>query len=123
MLSHVDLLISDSIDSPPAPKLGKSTVTSSLLEVTVSLVWLNLERDLMELSTVLGDTRMDQQRALHLLRSGQQRNFTRPWGTLRVVAPICLEPRRKVRTSFTVPDNKTSRELIRKGIAAARASM
>lgn len=121
--SHVDLLISDAIETPPPPKPGKSTVTSSLMEVTVSLVWLNLERDLMELSTVLGDTRMEQQKALHLLRSGEQRNFTRPWGTLRVVAPMCLEPRRKVRTSFAVPDDKTSRELMREGIAAARASM
>lgn len=121
--SHVDLLISDAIDTPPAPREGASTVTSSLLDVTSSLVWTNLERDLVRLSEVLGDTRQEQQKALHLLRTGQQRNFTRPWGTMRIVAPISLEPKREKRTKFNIPDTKQSKDLIEKGIAAARASM
>ena len=121
--SHIDLLISDAIQTPPAPKPGQPTVTSSLLDVTVSMVWRNLERDLLRLSEILGDTVQEQQKALHLLRSGHQHNFTRPWGTIRIVAPISLEPKRKTRVSFRVPDPEQSKELIKQGIAAARSSM
>ena len=121
--SHIDLLISDAIQTPPASKSGSSTVTSSLLEVTASLVWKNLERDLLQLSEVLGDTRQEQQTALHLLRSESKRNFTRPWGTMRIVAPISLTPKRETRISFRVPDTEQSKTLVKQGIAAARASM
>ena len=121
--SHIDLLISDAIQTPRASNPGKSTVTSSLLDVTVSIVWKNLERDLVQLSEVLGDTRQEQQTALHLLRCGDKRNFTRPWGTIRIIAPISLKPKRKTRVSFRVPDTEQSKELVKQGIAAARASM
>ena len=122
--SHVDLLISDAIQTPPPRAVGHpTTVTSSLLDVTASLVWKNLERDLVLLSSALGDTRQEQQMALHLLRSGEQRNFTRPWGTIRIVAPVSLDPKRKVRTGFNIPNTKQSRKLEAQAIAAVRASM
>lgn len=121
--SHIDLLISDAIQTPPTPRPGEPSVTSSLLDATVSLVWRNLERDLVELSTVLGDTTQEQQTQLHLLRSGKKKNFTRPWGTIRIVAPISLEPKRKERVSFRVLTRKQIRRLNEQGVAAARSSM
>ena len=120
---HVDVLVSDAIESPPELADEKATVSSSLMNVTASLVWLNLERDLVRLCDVLGDTREEKQMALHLLRTGEKRNFKRPWGSLRLVAPVSLHPRRKERISFRIPDESVSRELIDRGIAAARASM
>jgi len=122
--SHIDLLISDAIQTPAPRAVGHTTtVTSSLIDVTTTLVWKNLERDLVLLSSVLGNTRQEQQTALHLLRSGKQRNFTRPWGTIRIVAPVSLDPKRKVRTRFNIPNTKQSRKLEAQAIAAVRASM
>ena len=120
---HVDLLISDQIQHPPEQRPDPINITGSLLDACTSLVWLNLERDLVELSNLLGDTRPECDRALHLLRSGAQRNFERHWGTLRVVAPIDLGPRRRVRTRFGVPRKDVAEALIEKGARAARASM
>lgn len=120
---HVDLLISDQIEHPPEPRPDPINITGSLLDACNSLVWLNLERDLVELSGLLGDTRPDCDRALHLLRSGKQRNFERHWGTIRIVAPIDLGPRRRVRTRFGVPRQEVAEALIEKGARAARASM
>ena len=119
---HIDLLISDSIQNPP-PHQKECTVTSSLVDVTTSLVWLNLERDLVDLSRVLGDTHGEQQTALHLLRSGKKRNFQRPWGSIRIVAPMSLSPKRRPRTSFRVPDKRIAETLVADGARAARSSM
>lgn len=121
--SHIDLLISDAIQNPPEPRSRNPTVTSSLLDTTISLVWKNLERDLVELSRVLGDTTQEQQTQLHLLRSGEKKNFKRPWGTMRIVAPISLEPRRRERVSFKILTQEQIRRLTDQGIAAARSSM
>ena len=120
---HIDLLISDQIEHPPAQRPDPINITASLLDACTSLVWLNLERDLVELSNLLGDTRADCDRALHLLRSGAQHNFERHWGTLRVVAPIDLGPKRRLRTNFAVPKKDVAELLIQKGARAARASM
>lgn len=120
---HIDLLISDQIEHPPEQRPDPINITGSLLDACNSLVWLNLERDLVELSGLLGDTRPECDRALHLLRSGKQRNFVRYWGTIRIVAPIDLGPRRQVRTRFGVPRQEVAEALIEKGARAARASM
>ena len=119
---HVDLFISDSIESPP-PQQPVSTVTSSLMDVTTSLVWLNLQRDLLDLSRVLGDTHQEQQTALHLLRTGKKRNFRRPWGSIRIVAPASLSSRRLPRTSFRALNRTLAETLVADGAKAARSSM
>ena len=101
---HVDLLISGNIASAPRMS-GKVTVTSSLMDLCGSLVWQNLQRDLRCLvNQLLVDAKSPvhvQRRVLQALVSGAQRNFTRPWGTLRVVS---AEPwtfqRRRIRTQF-----------------------
>jgi len=120
---HVDLLISDQIQRPPEQRQNPVNITGSLLDACTSLVWLNLQRDLVMLSDVLGDTRAESDHALHLIRSGKQHNFERHWGTLRVVAPIDLGSRRQVRTRFAIPKQDVAEALIQKGARAARASM
>ena len=119
---HVDLLISDSIQRPPSEKDGEVDVTESLLGVCCSIAWLNLERDLKHLVwTHLSDTDAEARVVLHDLRRGAKRNFARPFGTLRVVSPINLEPRgRQERTQFSVPTSKQDAdELAMRGAVAA----
>lgn len=119
---HVDLLISDSIQQPPSEKKGKVDVTDSLLGVCCSIAWLNLERDLKHLVwNHLSDTDAEAEIVLHNLRHGVTRNFTRPFGTLRVVSPIDLKPRgREERSDFSVPFSKKSAErLVVRGAVAA----
>lgn len=120
---HVDLLISDGIQQAPPPK-SKTTVTTSMLDVCTSMVWLNLQRDLRQLvRKLLTDTTDDVENVLWTLRSGKQRNFERQWGTLRVVSPIDLAPRRRVRTKFRVPTKSTAMQLMREGKTAAEAAL
>ena len=124
---HVDLLISDGIQTPPQPH-ARESVTSSMLDVCSSMVWLNLQRDLRELvSRLLTDRRADVESVLWQLRTGKIRNFKRAWGTLRVVSPVDLGPRRRVRkrygVKFAVPTSQTAKELIREGREAADAAL
>ena len=119
---HVDLLISDSIQWPPSEKQTAVDVTDSLLGVCVSMAWLNLERDLEFLvRQYLSDSDDEAQIVLHLLRTGKKCNFKRPFGTLRVVAPIDLTPRdRRRRSNFDVVDSDKKRDqLVARGAKAA----
>ena len=120
---HIDLLISDQIENPPQQRPDPINLTGSLLDTCTSLVWVNLQRDLVDLCHLLADTTADQDRALHLIRSGEQRKFDRSWGSLRVIAPKDMGPRRRIRTYFRVPKKETAEALIQKGAKAARASM
>jgi hypothetical protein len=123
---HVDLLISDALEDAPLPS-ARTTVTSSLMDMCASLVWSNLQKDLRYLTRrLLVDTPRDVERVLWKLRTGKQHNFERPWGTMRVVSPVSLGPRRmgrKVRTSFRVPEHNTTRQLRSIGHAAATAAL
>ena len=124
---HVDLLISDAIQRPPQPH-AKESVTSSMQDVCSSMTWLNLQRDLRELvSRLLVDKRADIEHVLWQLRTGQQRNFERPWGSMRVVSPVDLGPRRRVRKKyrarFAVPSEETAKRLIEEGRRAADAAL
>jgi predicted acylesterase/phospholipase RssA len=123
---HVDLLVSDGLRTAPHPR-NHPNVTQAMLDVCTSLVWLNLQRDLRELVRSLlvptTATPADADDVLHRLRSGEQRNFDMPWGTLRVVSPVDLSPRRTPRTSFRVPQRATAEALIDKGTEAARAAL
>ena len=99
-----------------------------MLDVCSSMVWLNLQRDLRELVTrLLTDSKADVESVLWQLRTGKIRNFERAWGTLRVVSPVDLGPRRRVRkrygVKFAVPTNQTAKELIREGREAADAAL
>ena len=117
---HVDLLLSDGLDSPPRPS-ARATVVNAALDLSNSIVWLNLQRDLRALcSRLLCDTPGDLESVVMRLRNGQTRFFSRPWGTMRVVAPVDLTPRRAVRTSFRVPDKKITDYLTRRGEEAVR---
>lgn len=120
---HVDLLISDQIENAPEQRPDPVNITGSLLDTCTSLVWINLQRDLVNLCYLLADTTAEQDHTLHLIRSGKQRKFKRPWGTLRVVAPKDMGPKRRVRTYFRVPKTETTEALIQKGAKAARSSM
>lgn len=120
---HVDLLISDALETAPAPS-EKTTVTSSLTDMCTSLVWRNLQNDLRYLvCKLLADKPGDAERVLWALRTGKQRNFERPWGTMRVVSPVDLGPRRRVRTGFRVPRRQTTRQLRAAGVRAAQAAL
>ena len=101
---HVDLLISGNIASPPHMS-STVTVTSSLMDLCGSLVWQNLQRDLRSLVRQLlvdaGSPPYVQRKVLQTLVSGAQRNFQRPWGTLRVVsAEPWTAKQRPIRTQF-----------------------
>ena len=103
---------------------GHTTVTSSLTDMCTSLVWRNLQNDLRYLvCKLLVDKPGDAERVLWALRTGKQRNFERPWGTLRVVSPVDLGPRRRVRTGFRVPQRQTTRRLRAAGVRAAQAAL
>ena len=125
---HVDLLVSDGMQRPPQPHAEES-VTSSMLDVCSSMVWLNLQRDLRELVVrLLVDKQQDVEAVLWRLRTGKQRNFERPWGTLRVVSPVDLGPRRRVRkkydvSNFAVPSERTAKRLMQEGRRAADAAL
>lgn len=117
---HVDLLLSDGINAPPRPS-HKPTVVGAATDLSSSIVWLNLQRDLRALCQKLlcdDPERLDE--VVMNLRNGKTRNFDRPWGTMRVVAPVDLTPKRSVRTSFRVPTKKMTDILAHLGEDAAR---
>ena len=117
---HVDLLLSDGINLPPRPST-KPTVISSATDLSSSIVWLNLQRDLRALCRrLLCDSRDQLDEVVMNLRNGKTRYFERPWGTMRVVAPVDLTPKRLVRTSFRVPDKKITDLLAQLGEDAVR---
>ena len=60
---------------------------------------------------------------LDRLRGGEQRNFDMPWGSLRVVSPVDLGPRRTPRTTFRVPHRDTATALLDRGTEAARRAL
>lgn len=121
---HVDLLISGNMR---APAMSRSvTVTSSLMDMCGSLVWGNLQKDLRDLvRSLLVDrtcTVREEQRVYDALLGGTQRNFTRPWGTLRVVSAGNLGERVK-RTYFGRPQAELAKFLYDKGLRAADAAL
>lgn len=119
---HVDLLLSDALETPPQPNSAGGVVNAAV-DLSSSIVWLNLQRDLRLLCyKLLWDPSEDLDAVIMDLRSGKRRFFTRPWGTMRVVAPVDLTPKRRVRTSFRVPDKKMSDYLAQRGAKAARRS-
>lgn len=123
---HVDLLVSDGLRTAPQPR-HQPNVTQAMLDVCTSLVWLNLQRDLRQLVKVLlvppKAKAEETERVLHLIRSGEQRNFEMPWGSMRVVSPVDLNPRRAPRTTFRVPRRDTADALLRRGTEAAQAAL
>lgn len=123
---HIDLLVSDGMKTAPAPR-RKPNATQAMLDVCTSLVWLNLQRDLRQLVrhllTPRGAKHQEVEIVLARLRSGEQRNFDMPWGTMRVVSPVDLNPRRAPRTTFRVPQRDTARALMERGVEAAQAAL
>ena len=123
---HVDLLVSDGLRAAPHPR-AQPNVTQSMLDVCTSLVWLNLQRDLRQLVKTLlvpaGANAAEVDNVLDRLRGGEQRNFDMPWGSLRVVSPVDLGPRRTPRTTFRVPHRDTATALLDRGTEAARRAL
>jgi predicted acylesterase/phospholipase RssA len=123
---HVDLLVSDGLRMAPQPR-DKPNITQAMLDVCTSLVWLNLQRDLRQLvKTLLVPQKAkaaEVEAALNRVRSGEQRNFDMPWGTMRIVSPVDLNPRRAPRTSFRVPHKDTAEALLERGTKAAQAAL
>lgn len=123
---HIDLLVSDGLKAAPQPR-SNPNVTQAMLDVCTSLVWLNLQRDLRQLVQRLlsppGADRAQVEQVLTRLRSGKQRNFSMPWGTMRVVSPVDLNPRRAPRTTFRVPKRDTATALMQQGVEAAKAAL
>lgn len=121
---HVDLLISGNMRAPPMSR--SITVTSSLMDMCGSLVWGNLQKDLRDLVRSLLVNRScpirEEQRIYDALLSGTQRNFKRPWGTLRVVSAGNLGERVK-RTYFGKPQADLAKYLYNKGLRAADAAL
>ena len=123
---HVDLLVSDGLRTAPKPR-DNPNVTQAMLDVCSSLVWLNLQRDLRRLVSALlvpqGAKPAEVDAVLDRVRSGEQRNFDMPWGTMRIVSPVDLNPRRTPRTAFRVPRRDTAEALLSRGTEAAQAAM
>ena len=123
---HVDLLVSDGLRTAPPPR-DKPNVTQAMLDVCTSLVWLNLQRDLRRLVATLlvpqGSKAAEVDEVLNRVRSGEQRNFDMPWGTMRIVSPVDLNPRRTPRTTFRVPHRDTAEALLDRGTKAAQAAL
>lgn len=123
---HVDLLVSDGLRTAP-PARDKPNVTQAMLDVCSSLVWLNLQRDLRKLVETLlvprGSKPAVVDETLDRVRSGEQRNFDMPWGTMRIVSPVDLNPRRTPRTTFRVPRRDTAEALLDRGLEAAKAAL
>lgn len=123
---HVDVLVSDGLRTTPTPR-DKPNVTQAMLDVCTSLVWLNLQRDLRQLVRTLlvprGAKAAEVDQVLNRVRSGEQRNFDMPWGTMRIVSPVDLNPRRTPRTTFRVPHRDTAEALLDRGTKAAQAAL